>query len=77
MIASGTYYRFLWTHQHIPEDCHRMIHEFIPHIVEDRCHACGLALVLRDKRMRQHFEPHLVCTETIIVCTECFEMFYE
>ena len=60
----------------VPCDCQRIIHEFLPIRVEERCFVCGIPVVMLDSRNRAHFEPHLACTESIIMCAECYESFY-
>ena len=64
-------------HSALPEDCHRMIREYLPRDVLERCHVCGKGLVLLDGHKRLHFETHIVCTESVLVCDDCFECFYE
>ena len=80
MKSEHTFFRV----QHVPRvsasmpfDCHIMILQYLPSIVVERCHVCGIPVVMRDKRNRMHFEPHIVCTESVLVCGECFECFYE
>lgn len=61
---------------YIPDDCRMIISEFMPAIIYDRCHVCGLTVIMKDKRGRLHFDAHIVCTEHLIVCVDCFEAFY-
>lgn len=56
----------------IPEDCRRIVYEFLPVWIDERCQVCGTAVILRDRRNRTHFYP-LVCTEALVVCEECFD----
>lgn len=58
---------------HIPEDCRRIVYDFLPVWIDERCHICGTAVVLRDRRHRTHFYP-LVCTESLVLCGDCYEM---
>ena len=60
----------------IPDDCKYIIDEFLPSITEEFCYVCGLPLVMKDRRNRLHFHKYIICTESVIVCTECFECFY-
>lgn len=62
---------------YIPMDCQMIIQEFLPHSVSERCYMCGFGIIMKDKRGREHFHAHIVCTESVFLCEECFEMFYE
>ena len=61
----------------IPLDCRLVIYDYIPSIIIQRCHVCGLVIVMKDRRNRLHVSSHIVCTEAVVVCEECFECFYE
>lgn len=61
----------------MPLDVCGIVLEFVPHAVCERCFVCGIGLVLSDARGRLHYAPHMVCTESVATCTECFEAFYE
>ena len=67
---------FLLVYTNLPRDCQKIIHEFLPIYVEERCFMCGLPIIMLDSRQRMHFEPYIVCTESVSMCSECFECFY-
>lgn len=60
---------------YMPFDCCTIISEFLPSIVCERCFMCGLSVVMKDKKGRMHFRQHIACTESIILCCECFEIY--
>ena len=64
-------------HPRLPLDCRSIIAEFLPQTVLERCHVCGFALVMLDRRGRVHLDPHIVCTESIALCCECYEQLYQ
>jgi hypothetical protein len=66
---------FICAHPHIPCDCHQIITEYHPSFLEDRCYMCGIGLIILEKRIRRHFEPHVVCGNSIVLCTDFFELF--
>lgn len=61
----------------LPYDCRVLISDFLPRIVLERCHICGLPVVMGDRRGRMHVLSHIACTESIILCCECFELLHE
>lgn len=62
---------------YIPDDCLRVIRDFLPLFTLERCFMCGTAVIRKDRRNRLHFEPHIACTESVILCSDCFENFYD
>ena len=57
----------------LPEDCRGIIREFLPVHVHERCCACGLPVVMGDRRGRVHYRRDMACTEGTILCSACFE----
>jgi len=64
---------FIFGNPELPSDCCYLIYQYLPRYIVDRCHTCGVPLVLKDKRNRLHYEPFIVCTESILVCDICYE----
>lgn len=60
----------------IPQDCLSIVCEFLPYYIQERCHMCGTPVVMSDHRGRLHFGAHIVCSDTVIVCAECFDVFF-
>ena len=56
-----------------PADCRDVGYDFLPVFIVERCHVCGVAVVLRVRRDRMHFFS-FVCTEALVVCDECYEL---
>jgi hypothetical protein len=77
MFHKNSFLLFVWRHPQIPNDCQKIIQTFLPVHVQERCFMCGLAIVMIDSHDRSHFEPHIVCTESVMTCSECFECFYQ
>ena len=60
----------------LPFDVCTIIHEFLPCKPVELCYICGMCLVAFDKRGRLHVWPQTICTESVCMCSECFELFY-
>jgi len=60
-------------HEHIPNDCHFIIHEHLPCFVIERCNMCGSSLIMQDKRGRLHYDDTLICTENYTLCLDCYD----
>lgn len=75
--VSGSLLALARARPRIPTDCLRVVSAHLPSVVEERCHVCGLGVVFSDRRGRRHYDPHIVCTESVVLCPECFESFYE
>lgn len=63
--------------QWIPTDCLRLIRDYVPATIQERCFMCGDAVVLVDKMGRLFFKDRIACSEYIVLCAECFESSYE
>ena len=52
----------------LPDDCLLIVAEHLPSVVEERCYVCGAGLVFSDGKGRRHYDAHIVCTESVVVC---------
>lgn len=64
--------KFMLAHPYIPDDCHYIIHKYLPFYILERCDICAYSLILQDKKNRLHFNP-IVCTEAYKLCEKCYE----
>ena len=62
---------------HLPPDCQSVICEFVPSIISERCLFCGIVVLKEDARGRVHTICNFACTESIVVCYDCLDDFYE
>ena len=73
----NAFLQFIHAHPEIPTDCLKIVKEYIPIKIVERCYYCGDGVVYKDEHNRTFYANVLVCTETVSLCIECFELFYQ
>ena len=57
----------------LPSDCHSIIRDFMPSIISERCLFCGIVVLKEDKHGRVHTVYNFACTESLVVCYDCYD----